>query len=296
MRAACEFLGSLTSLQIAALDDRELLAQRTARRATEDALTKAMRASTAEHSVLEELLAHPTELMALVGADGAAVVCGADVVTCGRTPPPALIRDIATWVDDEEALRPFSTPSLGAIFARAREVSAVASGLLTFALPGVPPMRLLWFRPEIIHTVTWGGDPAKPVAADSGQRLHPRHSFALWREEVKLRARPWTASDLEAADELQHCAVEVDLERRLSSEQHAVQARDELIAVVSHDLRNPLGTVTLGATMLLAKFGDDPINVEVGIGVNRFVLECGGRGQSPRLQSGEFQDCFNRLA
>ena len=40
MRAACEFLGRLTSLQIAALEDRELLALRASRRATEDALAR----------------------------------------------------------------------------------------------------------------------------------------------------------------------------------------------------------------------------------------------------------------
>ena len=44
-RMACEFLGRLTSLQIAALEDRDQLAGRAARRATEDELTRAMRES-----------------------------------------------------------------------------------------------------------------------------------------------------------------------------------------------------------------------------------------------------------
>ena len=74
MRAACEFLGRLTSLQIAALEDRELLALRASRRATEEALARAMRESAAEESVLAALLAHPEELMGLVGAEGAALV------------------------------------------------------------------------------------------------------------------------------------------------------------------------------------------------------------------------------
>jgi light-regulated signal transduction histidine kinase (bacteriophytochrome) len=206
-----------------------------------------MREGAPDHGVLEVLLARPTELMALVGAEGAAVVSGRSVMTCGRTPPPALVQDIATWVDEKEAFRPFSTASLGAMFPRGREAGDVASGLLTFALPGGSHERLLWFRPEIIQTVTWGGDPTKPVAAGSGEHLHPRHSFALWREEVKLRSHPWTASDLEAADELRRHAVEVDLERRLVSEQRAVQARDELIAVVSHDLRSPLTAILMTA-------------------------------------------------
>ena len=251
MRAACEFLGRLTSLQIAALEDRELLALRASRRATEDALAEAMRESTDDESVLAALLAHPRELMGLVAAEGAAVVSAGEPVTCGRTPPPELIQEIAAWVGEREGFRPFSTASLGALFPRAQEASDVASGLLTFALPGAPQRRLLWFRPEIIKTVSWGGDPTKPVAADSGERLRPRHSFAVWREEVRLHSHPWTASDLEAADELQRRAIEVDLERRLLSEQRAVRARDDLIAVVSHDLRSPLSAILLQAEVML---------------------------------------------
>jgi two-component system, chemotaxis family, sensor kinase Cph1 len=60
-------------------------------------------------------------------------------------------------------------------------------------------------------------------------------------------SRPWTASDLEAADELRRRAIEVDLERRLLSEQRAVRARDDLIAVVSHDLKNPLSATHMKA-------------------------------------------------
>ncbi len=109
----------------------------------------------------------------------------------------------------------------------------------------------MWFRPEVIQTVSWGGDPNKPVAAESGNRLRPRHSFALWREEVSARSHPWTPSDLEAADELQRRAIEVDIERRLFSEQRAVRARNEMLAVVSHDLGNPLAVILLEAAHLL---------------------------------------------
>jgi signal transduction histidine kinase len=124
--------------------------------------------------------------------------------------------------------------------------------LLTFALPGAPRRRLLWFRPEIIKTVNWGGDPTKPVAADS-ERLRPRRSFALWREEVRFHSHRGGGSDLEAADELRRRAIEVDLERRLLSEQRAVRARDELIAVVSHDLKNPLSAILMQAESMLKR-------------------------------------------
>jgi chemotaxis family two-component system sensor kinase Cph1 len=250
-RTACEFVGRLASLQIAAFEDRDQLAQRAARRATEEDLARAMRESAAEVDVLAVLLTRPQELTGIVAAEGVALVSGGEIVTRGQTPPPALIRDIAAWVDLNEGFRPFATASLGGAFPPAQASGDVASGLLTFALPGASQRRLLWFRPELIQTVSWGGDPHKPVAAPSGGRLRPRHSFALWREDVRLRSQPWTVSDLETADELQRRAIEIDLQRRFSSEQRAVRARDDLLAVVSHDLRNPLSTIQLQAEVLL---------------------------------------------
>ena len=109
----------------------------------------------------------------------------------------------------------------------------------------------MWFRPEVIQAVNWGGDRTKPVEAEAGERLRPRHSFAVWKEEVRGRSRPWTPSDIEAADGLQRRATEADIERRLYSEQRAVRARDEMLAVVSHDLGNPLSVILLEAAHLL---------------------------------------------
>jgi signal transduction histidine kinase len=109
-------------------------------------------------------------------------------------------------------------------------------------------------------TVHWGGDPRKPVETDGRTRIHPRRSFALWKEEVRLRSSPWTASAIEAAQELRRSAVEIDLEHQLLREQIAVRARDDLVAVVSHDLKNPLGVIQMQVALLLNASGsnDEP--------------------------------------
>src|SRR5688572_4248105 len=246
MRSACELMGRLASLQIASFEERELVALRASRRATEEALHGAMKEATA--SVLAALVAQPRALMDLVDAGGVAVVEKGQPVTYGAVPPADVIREIARWLDARGDLRPFSSASLGVDFPPALAASDVASGLLTFALPDA---RLMWFRPEIIQTVNWGGDPTKPVEAAAGGRLRPRHSFALWKEEVRGCSRPAAPSHLEAADVLELPATEVDIERRLSSEQRAVRARDEMLAVVSHDLGNPLSVILLEAAHLL---------------------------------------------
>jgi chemotaxis family two-component system sensor kinase Cph1 len=244
-REACEVLGRLTSLQIDALDDRALLALRASRRATVVALATAMRQRTADGDLLEALFEHPAALMALVAADGAALVSTSDLVTCGATPAPEHIRDIAAKIDARGELGPFATSSIGVPFPDTRED---ASGVLTFALPGTARRRLLWFRAELIKTVDWGGDPTKPIAEEG--ELRPRRSFAAWREEMRFHSHPWIASDLEAADELRRHAIEIDIERRLASEERAVRARDELIAVVSHDLKTPLTSILMQAEVM----------------------------------------------
>jgi light-regulated signal transduction histidine kinase (bacteriophytochrome) len=254
-RAACEVLGRLTSLQIAALQERDRAALRSARAGQQRALVEVMRHG---EGVLEALVARPAELLSLVGAAGAAVVGGTGCFTCGSTPDEALIAQLCDHAEQHAGSEPWSTSCASDWFPAAEPAKDTASGVLTFALPGAVRRRLLWFRPERVRTVSWGGDPRKPVA-DDGTRLHPRRSFALWQEEVRRTSLPWTEGDLEAAIELRRSAIELDLERQVLSEQRAVRARDDLVAVVSHDLKNPLHVIQMQTALLpqLASPADD---------------------------------------
>jgi light-regulated signal transduction histidine kinase (bacteriophytochrome) len=254
-RAACEVLGRLASLQIAALEEREKAELRAARGDVHGALVEAMRSG---ENVLPALLARPSELLALVGAAGAAVVDGDRCLTCGSAPDAALIETLCDHAEQHAVSQPFASESVSTWCPAALSAKDRVSGLLTFALPGPARRRLLWFRPELIQTVSWGGDPRKPVD-DDGARLHPRRSFALWKEELRLRSLPWLAGDLEAAVDLRRSAIELDLERQVLREQRAVRARDDLVAVVSHDLKNPLNVIHMQTALLpkLAGSGDD---------------------------------------
>ncbi|HVK82832.1 MAG TPA: PAS domain-containing protein [Kofleriaceae bacterium] len=53
-------------------------------------------------------------------------------------------------------------------------------------------------------------------------------------------------------------ATEITERKRMEEAlRDAVRSRENLLAVVSHDLRNPLGTIQLGTTMMLDQLGDD---------------------------------------
>ena len=67
---------------------------------------------------------------------------------------------------------------------------------------------------------------------------------------------PFGEAELEVARELaRRAALAVENARLYEQARQAVRARDEVVAVVSHDLRNPLNAVLIAATVL-AEYGD----------------------------------------
>jgi light-regulated signal transduction histidine kinase (bacteriophytochrome) len=257
IRTACETIGRLVSLQIAGLDDRERAELRKLRSTTREALADAMLHTPNHDDVLWALIARPEALLALVDAEGAAVLGEGSPRMCGRTPLYPLLVEIESWLDERGVRAPFATNSLASHFPPATDAKDVASGLLTIALPGAPRRRVIWFRPEVVQTVFWGGNPHEPAEVGLCARIHPRRSFQKWKEEVRLKARPWTVSDVEAAEELRRSAIEIDLARQLERARRAVHVRDDLMAVVSHDLRTPLNVVQLQTSLLLRSTAED---------------------------------------
>jgi light-regulated signal transduction histidine kinase (bacteriophytochrome) len=255
LRSAIEVLARTVSLQIGALAEREATSIRRRRLGTRDVLAARVRDAHEDRGVLLPLLTAGQDLLQLAAADGAAVVLGDSVATFGRAPATATVRSIASWLDDRAGTAPFATSELPRILPAATDAKEVASGVLSIALPGTPSRRIIWFRGEIIRTVRWGGDPHKMVQADAGEPLRPRHSFESWKEEVRLTSHRWTASDTEAATELLRSLVEIDLERQVAREQRATRVREDLMAFVSHDLKNPLTAIAGAATMIKMRLG-----------------------------------------
>lgn len=69
--------------------------------------------------------------------------------------------------------------------------------------------------------------------------------------------RTYQRSDVEIALELgRRAGIAVDNARLYREAQQAVKLREDVLAVVSHDLRNPLGAIDLSASMLLQKSHD----------------------------------------
>lgn len=106
---------------------------------------------------------------------------------------------------------------------------------------------LVALRREQIETIRWGGKPEKEVAhGPLGPRLTPRGSFAEWRETVRGIAVPWSDVELESATLLHDSVSRVHVERVLELD----RLRSQLWAVLGHDLRDPLHTLSMASVAL----------------------------------------------
>lgn len=259
VRSACLAIGQLLSLQISALESLQetLLVEQTQPLLTP--LVEHMRQSA--RAVLDSLAEMPTPLLLLTGATGAAIVNGDEVTLFGVCPAKDQVLALAQWAAPQAGAGGlFATAALALIYEPAAAFAEQASGLLFVLLPKPVPDMVLWFRPEVATTVAWAGDPRKVSTLEPDTRtvrLSPRHSFEAWKVLVRYQAAPWLPHDLHAARELRRCAIEIDLAAQVVRAENAVTARDELVAVVSHDLRTPLSTVSLGALLMVRTLVND---------------------------------------
>ena len=255
VRSACELTGKLISSLLAIKHDQETASLRENAKSTLAQLVVRM---AAVENLTAALMDGPPSVLDLIPSEGAAAAVYHDNhwKLIGRTPTLEQIRALAVWLRSEGRQDVFHTECLSASYPPAAAFPEFASGLLSVSIPKGEGNFVLWFRPEILQTVSWGGNPDEPASSD-GDRLRPRNSFAEWKQSVRMKSAPWQEWELSVASELRSAILAADLRSQFRKEQQARlnaesanQAKENLMAVVSHDLKNPLNAIGINLVLI----------------------------------------------
>ncbi len=211
-RAVCELLAEAIATRIAALESfvegqAELAVRRLEQRMIE--------AISRDGDWRNALFDGAQSLLQPLSATGAALLYDGQVLTAGEVPGTAQLRAIGAWLDARPRQPVTATASLGLDEPSFEALIPMASGLVATPVSRSPGEYLLWFRPERLRTVTWGGNPFKPMQiGETPADLSPRRSFAQWHQLVEGTSDPWSHADLTAARLIGETVTDVVLQFR----------------------------------------------------------------------------------
>ncbi len=197
VRAGAELLAEVASTRITAIENYAhaqvaLMVRRLEQRLVE--------ATSTEGDWRYAIFRNPRTLLQPLEATGAALFHDGELLTSGEVPSSPELRALLDWVHQQQTGdEPFACSSIAKAAPALASLTPTASGVIAMRLSTSRPDYLMWFRKEQLLTVTWAGDPSKPMVGDNPLELSPRRSFSAWSEIVRATAVPWTTTELALA-------------------------------------------------------------------------------------------------
>jgi chemotaxis family two-component system sensor kinase Cph1 len=267
LRDLCQFLGKTMSTLLKTKERHDELAYQQRISQVQKQLFELM---SSQENFLDGLHRFSPTLLDVFDCSGVAICFEGETITLGHTPTKTQLEEVVDWLRANAHQDVFFTNSYTQLNPAGRAIRASASGILAVALAQDPGEYIIWFRPELIQTVTWAGRNEKNQTTVDGQVfLSPRQSFEAWKQTVEDTAAPWKALEIEAAKEIRLFISDVrlrvfnELQARaltlagLNAElERSNEELDSFAYVASHDLKEPLRGIHNYSIFLLEDYAD----------------------------------------
>ncbi|MFC4479205.1 ATP-binding protein [Flavobacterium chungangensis] len=215
---------------------------------------------------LEKIVSAP-QLLEIANASGVSIITRDKIYKNGLTPSDEQIIDLLRHLKSKKNTDFFSTNKISDHFPEFDENSNFA-GIIYHSLGNNG--HVIWFRPETISEIKWGGDPEKRIVKDS-KGLHPGNSYNIYKQIVKNQSSNWKLYEINAASQYTHTLYNHLILIMLSEEEEKYRSQSEILKetnseleninwISTHDLQEPLRKIQLITSKMLSEL--DVISTE----------------------------------
>ena len=244
LRVGAELIGQYFSMQVALAERRAALVAANETRKQLDQIVGDVEPG---EQVDVAITRHLAQLGELIESNGIGISVNGGWSAVGRTPPRERVAELVDTLRPLAAGNVWSTTELSTLVGTESGYGTEIAGMLAIPISSVSRDYLVFFRSEEAFDIEWAGAPVKQVVTGvSGDRLSPRGSFDLWREDVRGQSKPWTDPEIAVAEAIRAYLRDVVLRynEATSDERERTERRRQVLNdELNHRVKNILSLV-----------------------------------------------------
>lgn len=148
-------------------------------------------------------------ILEIFNASGAVLLIGNQMKEVGKVPSRDDLDNLVLWLQAKKIDQVFSSHNFMDVYEDATNYVNIASGILVIPIDNENGDFLILFRPEVVQTINWGGNPNEAINfEEDGKKYHPRNSFKVWNQTLKNNSLPWHPAEIATAENLKNVLFE----------------------------------------------------------------------------------------
>ncbi len=261
VRLQCENLSQLFSWHLYAKEE-ELYIEK--KRRADSAIDTMLDKTSPDYPIIDVFRGNKEAVLEIMAADGFAFFSEGETFSIGQTPELPVVKKLYNMAEKTKGQPFVSNKVTDFLDEEDKDDLNDIRGVLLIPLTEKRNFFTAWFRKETKQIQKWAGLPEEKSAnASKKERLTPRSSFQVHIKEIHEESKQWDQNDIDMASRFNRVFLAHALEthekmrKNLSNLQEQDRYKNEFLATLAHELRNPLAPIGAGISLLEKKQDPD---------------------------------------